>query len=301
MAISDELPRERAGWPPEVLAAAAAFTSGDVVENPPYFYFADPKYAVLARTKDYFDADYTGSEIVDASELAPPYGVITSQTCDIGEVDFEIPTQPFVAVAPVFDGSRLDGSTRSLLRAGKRVQGLLHLPALSERTSGFWVADLRLEMPVEKSWLVGQTPIQGFATEAEARRIAEAVCEVRIRPAWDKVVNECVDDTLLAELRTLKADDKPLFLEVATEIEEIGARADSMLAPQVVQLAAFTVTEQLSPSVEQWWRRVSDRIAAAMTGRGITVQPAETFALNHCPVTTHRQFAPVNLGRFSPR
>ncbi|WP_164519788.1 hypothetical protein, partial [Nocardioides ferulae] len=286
MAISDELPVDRGGWPPEVLAAAATFASGDVVENPPYFYFADPQYAVLTQTKVYFDADYEGPEIVDANDLAPPFGVITSQTCDVGEVDFEVPRQPFVAIAPVFDGSDLDGSMRSLLKKGKLLQGMLHLPALSERAPGFWVVDLRLEVPVEKSWLVGRTPIQGFPTEADARRIAEAVCEVRKRPAWAKVVNECLDDTLAAELKALKATNKPLFVQVATEIEEIGARADSMFAPRVVQLAAFAASGHPSPPVLAWWRETSERIAQAMTGRGITVLPAEALALDQCPVTT---------------
>src|SRR5690348_16544725 len=152
MAISDGLPPSRVDWPPEVLEAAAKFACGDVVANPPYFYFADAKHAVLARTQEYFDAAYRGPEIIDAEDWAAPFGVITTQTCDLGEIDFDPPSQPFVAVAPVFDGAGMDGETRSLLRQGKRIGPMLHLPALAEHQDGFWVADFRIELPLEKSW-----------------------------------------------------------------------------------------------------------------------------------------------------
>lgn len=43
---------------------------------------------------------------------------------------------------------------------------LVYLPALEP---GFWVADLRIELPVEKGWLAGQTPTKGFDNEDSQR------------------------------------------------------------------------------------------------------------------------------------
>jgi hypothetical protein len=297
--ISDGLPLSREEWPQEVLQAAAQFGCGDVVQNPPYFYFADPAYAVLDRTKRYKDGSQ-GPELIDASGLAAPFGIVTSQTCDVGEIAFPFPSKPFIQVSPVFDGSGLDGSLRKLLRKGTAVQAFLHLPALSEQHEGFWVADFRLEMPIEKSWLVGRVPIRGFATEEEARMVPKVIGQLRSRPAWADSVNDSVGSTLLKALGELKSGNRGLFDSVTSGIDEIGVKADSMLNPRWIEVMAFS-HEVLEDGVHEWWESTTDRIREAANGQGLKVQATGTASLDTIPVSHYRLYVTANLSRHSPQ
>ncbi|MGB7962894.1 MAG: hypothetical protein WCF12_08070 [Propionicimonas sp.] len=303
MAISDELPDSREGWPQEVLDAAALFACGDVVENPPFFYFADPRYGVLRRTKEYFDGAYAGPELLDAGEIGPPFGVLTSQTCDVGEIDFEPPIRPFISVAPVIDATDLlDGGQKKLLRSGKRIGTFLHLPKLSEAADGFWVADFRIELPVEKSWLVGKKPIKGFETEAQARVIPKVLNDIRSRPAWARVINVCVEESLRDTLGQLRQKNRAVYDLVVEQVEQIGVRADSMIEPSTAQLAAFTRAADVDPSAKAWWSEATEMIAGALEAEGITPLPSEIHDLNKCSVATYELYAPVTLGgRYSPQ
>ncbi len=303
MSISNGLPGSRADWPHEVLEACEAFACGDVVEAPPYFYFADPQFAVMERTKDYFDHDYAGPDIIDATDWAAPYGVVTTQTCDVGEIDFDRPSFPFISVAPIFDATDvINASNLSLLRSGKRIGPFVHLPLLTDCQPGFWVADFRLELPIEKSWLVGRTPIKGFATEEAARMIPSALHDLRSRPAWAKVVNVCVEGGLRRHLDELKKGNRDLYKRVVGEIDEVGVRADSMLEPSLVTIAAFTAANGLSADVRSWWVRTTEAIASDLATNGVQAGATETYSLGTCPVLTYRQYSPVSLGgKYSPR
>lgn len=303
MALSDELPDSRESWPQEVLDAAALFACGDVVENPPFFYFADPKYGVLRRTKEYFDSEYVGPELLDAPEIGSPFGVLTSQTCDVGEIDFDPPVRPFVSIAPVIDATDLlDGGQRKLLRSGRRIATFLHLPKLSEVATGFWVADFRIELPVEKSWLVGKRPIKGFDTEAQAKLIPKVLNDIRSRPAWARVINICVEGSLRDSLSQLRQKERATFDLVLEQLEQIGVRADNMIEPTTAQLAAFTRAAEIAPSVKAWWSEVTEVIARVLEDEGIVTLPTEIHDLNKCPVATHELYAPVTLGgRYSPQ
>ena len=293
------MPASREAWPADVLAAAAKFKCGDVVEDPPYFYVANPAFAVMEWTFPYNDDQASASEIIDASDMAAPFGLITSQTCDVGEIGFPKPSKPFIAVSPIFDGQDLlDGGIRKLLRAGRQIQGWVHLPALSDRAPGFWVADLRLEMPIEKSWLVGRVPIQGFATEEDARQLPARIDAIRSRPAWSQVIVDEVQGPLAASLRELKTQDRLLFDQVSLELAEIGAAADSLIAPATVQLAVFHELP-VSAQVREWWIEMSGLLADRLEARGVSVQPSELLNLSQCSVARYRMFATLGLGNFS--
>jgi hypothetical protein len=297
--ITAGLPVERQQWPDEVLAAAEGFTAGDIVENPPFFYFANPKFAVWAATRNYVE-DSEGPEVILADHVAPRYGIITSQTCDLGEVDFDPPTHPWISIAPVYDMSDMDGGTRSLVKKGKGPLHLLHVPKLTVDTSELWVADLRIEFPVEKSWLVGKQPIAGFTNEREQRAVLKRLELIRCRPSWADKVVDVVQRVLMAELKTLKASEKDTYDAVVTEIEEIGGRSDSLLDPSFIQLGAFC-HQPLSAPVEAWWNSVNDVIRDAGGQVGLSVQQPTNEILSSCPVTRYRQFEPVPLTRYSPR
>lgn len=296
--IAQGLPETRRQWPPEVLECAAKFIGGDVVADPPFFYFADPRFAVWEATRDY-EAGSEGPEIVDASHVAPLFGVLTSQTCDIGEIDFEAPARPWVSIAPVYDMSMLNSGLRRLITRGGGPLHLLYLPSLANVRSGFWVADLRIEIPVEKSWLVGRSPIKGFADELAQREVCKRVALLRGRPAWAEVVSRIVQSRLLSEFTRMKAEKSDLFEACVAQISEIGARTDSMLTPTYLELAAFC-NEHPTAEVRAWWSDTVNVLRIAGGHEGLAIHEPVIELLTECPVARYRQFEPVPLTRFSP-
>src|SRR5664280_2915431 len=123
-----------------------------VIEKPPIFYAAVTAYAIHSQTK----ALGALSTDVDIAVLnpgdTPPFGLITTQTCNICE-EARMPKQPWIQVVPVYavDITALKPGQRRLIEKDR----VGHLVALTSPTfaSGLWVADLRLEVPLEKSVL----------------------------------------------------------------------------------------------------------------------------------------------------
>lgn len=163
-----------ARWPDSVLDATQRFRQGHLVESPPFFYWGAAAHAVWELTAT---AGNSGDEEIielDARDRAA-YGLITTQTCDINEAK---PKHPWIHVAPVEQMGEAD--LAAMVRQ-HRVSYLVPLtpPALD----GLWVADLRLEVPVEKGWLVGRRPVEAYATEAEYELLAQRLSWKRERPA----------------------------------------------------------------------------------------------------------------------
>ena len=207
--IDAGLPISSDSWPAGTLDALKNFLQGHAVEKPPLFYFADPSRPIWARTHSYTQ-DSEGPEVIELPEQSgPPYGLITTQTCDIGEEDADTPIRPWVQLCPVYDrSSDLDSGWRKKLRKGGGPRFLMHLPAIQ---NGFWVADFRIETPVEKGWLATCTPIDAFGDEAVQRKVGERVAMLRSRPAFAARFVDLVQRPLVTALKQLRAEDLTLY------------------------------------------------------------------------------------------
>lgn len=152
---------EQGTWPAAVQEAVASFEQGALVEAPPFFYVGSAKYGIWRFTREIGDVDLPSELFELDPEEAPKYGMITTETCDLVE-EAGRPRQPWISVAPVFLLENLDGNSSSLLRK-KRVAYMRQLTA-PQFSDGTWVVDVRIEFPIEKSWLVGREPIQAFSS-----------------------------------------------------------------------------------------------------------------------------------------
>jgi hypothetical protein len=163
----------RRPWPPEVTEALKQFKQGDVIQRPPFFYARHTELEL-------FDAgapDHDESQVVELHpDDAPPYGIITTQTCDLAEQG--TPTQPWFQVSPVYEVAEEARASKS------------YLIELTGELPGRFGADLRIELPLEKSMLVGRVPIAGFGTEAEAEDFGRFLGARRARAA---LANELVE------------------------------------------------------------------------------------------------------------
>lgn len=101
--INRGIPKSAEEWPNGVLDGLREWEQGDLVASPPFFYFADPSRPVWSATA-HFTESSTGPEVILVpDEMMPPYGLVTTQTCDIGEEGRDRPMRPWVQMAPVYE------------------------------------------------------------------------------------------------------------------------------------------------------------------------------------------------------
>lgn len=258
MELGDGRAPRRHGWwtgltfPDEVVEAIKRFAQGDLIAGVPRLYFGLveaglplPHWSERPDTTDAeeTDAEETGpaaeaanGEPAEAGQYerefdaiacddgaARDLSIITSQTCDVCEEGN--PEQPWLQVAPVrqlpatYDGATLP---RYLYR--------LDPPDLPR---GNWVADLRLEVPVEKTFLVRQQPLKAFATEREAIDFANALGRRRDRAALSTPLVTAVSGTIRRRrrnnhrFRRLLRDDVRsvrLRIEQGTRMKPVAVR-----------------------------------------------------------------------------
>ena len=94
--------------------------------DPPMAYVADPEAPVWAESVRFAEevamtGDPFEPEIIRFPEqLTPPYGMITTQTCDLVEADADPPGWPWAQLVPVYDmDEALNSGEKRLLRQGR--------------------------------------------------------------------------------------------------------------------------------------------------------------------------------------
>jgi hypothetical protein len=246
-------------WPDEVRAAVRPFLQGHLIEKPPLFFAADLRHPVWQTTRlaaDLTPAEDRGEDFVEVlAEQRPAYGIITTQSCDLAE-ERPDPRQPWLAVAPV---DQVDPHSALLDRD--------YIYRLTPLTLGgeVWVADLRIELPLEKSLLVGRMPIDAFPDERGYIQFARFLARRRGRPALASVVHE----VLSGVTRRLKDEDngqRRLARAARRNIYKLKLAIEdgSFLDPVAAKLYVVTAgdpTDETRAWFDLWWnaaRRVAE-------------------------------------------
>jgi hypothetical protein len=254
------------GWPRGITAAVDPFQQGHLIENPPIFYATDlrgPIWGPGRTIAEEASSEALGVEVVELDpEDGPPYGVITSQTCEIAE-DRPEPLHPWIQVAPVY---RCDPGSK-LLERDFVVR--LDPPGLAGEV---WVADLRLETPLEKSLLLGRKPIEAFGDQGGYEDFGNELGGRRGRPALGGAIYEVFTATMLA-VRNVNKTSKKTVKRFRDDIYKmkLGIEQGSRLEPQAARLYVVTRKEpgeEMKKFFADWWDRASE-IASA---RGLDLQ-----------------------------
>lgn len=295
--IDAGLPQYIDRWPDGTLEALKNFVQGHVVERPPLFYFADPSRPVWIRTHAYTE-DSEGPETIELPQnQGPPYGLITTQTCDISEEDADLPIRPWVQLSPIYDrSSDLDSGWRKKLRRGGGPLYLLHVPALPD---GFWVADFRIEMPMEKGWLAAQTPVDGFGDETARRKVGERIAILRSRPAFAPRFIDLIQRPLIQALKTLRSKNPALFESMDEREPEVAVELDSFLDPRVARVTLL-VSGPVSEDIKEWWSAWWDETSERCESSGLTLQPFAVRETSQVTLAEYRRMTTVPLTRISP-
>jgi hypothetical protein len=244
-------------WDPAVANAVGRFDQGDIVERPPFFYASVPSRGVWSTTTLLADQIGEGEDAVievDPQDR-PPYGVITSQGCDIADTS----RKPWVQVAPVYEAAAVITDDSRL--ADVRRDAVPHLVLLDPpRLDGLWVADLRIEMPIEKSWLAEREPIIGFEGEEGRRRFAQRLAGRLERPALPDEIHEAVVRPLR---RWLERAGARISQALATSGVEFRLSVQSFVdqgyeCRLLVMGRHAEVPPVVVDALEKWWLRFAE-------------------------------------------
>lgn len=291
-------------WPDKVGKALADIRQGDVVKAPPFFYAhggdirlwevaddeagqddaahagspvddgagynADEDEVDEDEVEEDWDDDEDGDDASRVEEIyradAPPLGIITSQTCDLDEQGAK-PSQVWFQVSPVYAIPEEPDDRNRLLSRQFTVK--LNGPDLPP---GDWVADLRIELPIEKSWLVKKKRARGFAAEADAEKFGVKIGRRRARPA---LANELVDN-ITSSIRKRKQVKGPADLKKVTrEIWNndvyrvmLAIEGGTRLKPAAVQLHVLCPAEPTT-RVQGWFGDWEDSARSQAKAVGI--------------------------------
>lgn len=278
--IDRGVPANRDGWPEGSLDALRVWEQGDIVGRPPFFYYADPSRPVWEETRAYTESSSAPELILPGEDACPAFGMITTQTCDIAEEDAHRPLRPWVQVAPVY---QVTTWKRKKLERRTPLYWVL-VPDLPGDDP--WVADLRIEVPVEKGWLSQQERIEGFGDEARKRAIGEALARVRGRPAFSRPINRLINAvwTLLAS----EADQPEVCERTAETVEVVGLFLDSYLAPTRAQLIVLTNLALDAEAVE-FLRQWNDEQAEILAENGVALQALDSRQMGGVSADEYRR------------
>lgn len=271
--------RSAEDWPTGALGRLRSWEQGDIVACPPLFYYADPRRPIWEPTAAYAE-DSDGPEVVIGDDAStPPFGMITTQTCDIAEEDAASPQRPWVQVAPVYPVKW----KRKRLADGRGPQYWLLVPELPGDHPH--VADLRIEIPVEKGWLAEQERHLGFVDEIAKRAVGERLAFLRGRPVLSAQLN-----AIRTAVRELLADDEHQEESQLAAIQEVGLAMDSYLRPTTVQLVCLSsqTLDQSAVNLLSEWRAAQ---ADAMEAAGIALLPISVERIDSVLLARYREMA----------
>lgn len=274
-------------WPEEASRAARPFLQGHLIEGPPIFYAANLEHAIwslshavaqITPTAEWADA------LVDiAAEQRPPFGIITTQTCDITEEDRR-PRQPWLHVAPVF---RFD--------EGDAVLDRDYIVPLDPPDLGgsVWAGDLRLELPLEKSVLVGRDPIEAFRDEDGYIAFGNLLARRRGRPALASVFHEVLNVTS-RQLKEEGGGRRGQARQVRKQVYKLmlAIQDGTRLAPRAARLHVV-LQGDVTPEIEDWFGEWWDRARLVADEAGLQLLPVDYIDARHANLVLYDRLVEI--------
>ena len=238
-------------WDSVTVTAVQAFKLGDLIADVPLHYVRRES----ERLWESASTDPTIGSLAHAtSGRLPSYAIITTQTCDLvdegGDCD-----QPWFQVSPVLRYESENDVPR---------RDYLHKLTAQPHITGTWVADLRIDVPLEKTILRDRTPIPGFSNEDDELDFASHLGRRRDRAALADGINRCMYRTFAKKLsrnKNLGHRVKPALYAVGLAVEQ-GTRVD----PKSVEVhfvgAGSPPAGDVLKWLESWWDEARNSAAA---------------------------------------
>lgn len=266
-------------WPEGVQSALGPFLQGHLIASPPLFYAADLRRPIWGTTRLVaadLPEENRGEDFVDvAYDERPPWGIITTQSCDLA-AERDPPRHPWLSVAPVY---RVPAESNTFQSD--------HIVRLSppELEDEVWVADLRIEVPLEKGLLVGREPVEAFPNEEGYVQFANLLARRRGRPALASVFHEVLSSTT-KRLKDSSGAHRRLARQARSNVYKLMLAISDGTRLEPVAARLFVLTE--GPATEEaknwfglWW----DEARVVADGHGLLLLPVEWIDARQADLT----------------
>jgi len=256
-------------WPDDLTAHLDTFRQGHIVDHIPVFFLGSGQKLWNQPRRDVAPLpDDTTLLVAEPLEVVRSAMLLT-QACDLMK-----PRNPWATVAPVYEATgRLTAGDLGLARVG-RITHFVHLTA--PWTAGeFWVADLRLELPVEKSVLADREPRDAFSSEVEYATLAERLGAQRARPATPQACLKWVVEPLYALLAAMG----DAGISLLAGVREIRLQWNDPHEPTVVTVFVIGTDDTDSTPDASGWSSVIDQIYEHASENGLTIVGPELTTL----------------------
>jgi hypothetical protein len=231
-------------WPDGLFPHLDALRQGSVISGLALIFKSASHAPLWAGERE--EISFARGTVAAINDMSMDKAIIVTQSCDLMKSN-----NPWVSLAPVYDASsRLDQQQQRFIGNGE-TELLMKLNA-DWCTPGFWIVDLRLEVPVEKSLLLGCESLPGFCDEAGYSLFAERLGDIRRRPALPNLVEDKFIKPFLSEIERM---------ELVGEMPREGVREFRVSTDEVHGLFSVTlfVVSEKTPISD----RVRDQVARA--------------------------------------
>lgn len=273
-------------WSVDEASALDRWRQGHVLQGVPAVSIGHPHAAPVWSTSQ--RAESAGIPLLVESPVSDRRALVVSQGCDLVKITF-----PWATVVPVYNASTtVPASQAGQIRTGQ-MWHLVHLTA-GWAADGLWVADLRLEMPIDKTVLVAAgEPIEGFADETGYARLAERLAAARQRPA---VPQPCIDH-IVRPLQALMAQRREQGVDPLDGVREVRLQPDDPTTPTVVTLFVLGVTGR-TPDVDEW-STLTDSLIEQAGLHGLVLVGPDVTSLDQMSAADYLTSQPIEAAHSS--
>ncbi|MEV3872316.1 hypothetical protein [Streptomyces sp. NPDC049906] len=278
-------------WPDDCVAALDAWKQGDLLPGSVLSWAAppglDPVTGIDSSGGDDTEAESGEWQHVAVEDLRCAWAIVTSQTCDIAAAGPGA-RHPLVQVSPVVCISNISDNRRGAIE-GHEVS---HLVALTKPPSyGFWVADLRISLPVSKQLLVVNAPHPGFSSERDALDFAEHVAARLRRPSLHDFISDTMVKSISQHIKTVYKNE-PEWWEQVEQLRVLVT--GSRLNPESVQLVVVQ-QEKLDAKQRKIWRDWATSFRKVLKKEGIVLEPLHFTTLDVMTARLYRSSVPLRV------
>ncbi|MET7944394.1 hypothetical protein [Streptomyces sp. NPDC005302] len=245
------------------------FRQGHLILDIPVIFLAAASSSLWAAETESLRDNVTDALRVVLEKGAPlRHGMITTQGCDILK-----PDMPWVGVVPVYDASlHFDRGKLGLIKANRMTHILPILPPWRQADEK-WVADLRLEVPIEKSTLLERQPIEAYEAEEQYANVAERLGAIRRRAAVPQL---CLEHVVQPLYDYVRAQDEAVQAQMLASVHETRIWQDLHDVPTRAQLFIILSDDPSCNHDHDAWDEAFAHVYGRAAAAGITLLPTRT-------------------------
>ncbi len=269
-------------WPPGFEAHLDSYRQGHIIDGIPAFFLQADVHLWLQPRQQLS----TQAPIVVGEASYPLRRVmLLTQACDLMKK-----TNPWITVSPVYDAyDRVGPGQRGQIKSGQ-FGHFIHLTA-EWAANQLWVVDLRLEIPVEKTVLLGRSPIEAFSDDAGYAELAQRLGARRQRLAAPQPCIDLVVNPLFEALRSQPDGGNALNAQV----HELRVQWNDPTSPTIVTVFVVAQDESSRQAIDaEGWKSLVLGLYQQAQGGGITIVGPEITSMDDMSAADYIQSSPIH-------